>query len=38
MTWIEQNITTHKYDLNFSSQVFNVINNMPKGQETYTGL
>ena len=37
MTWIEQNITTHDYDLNLSSQMFSVINSMLKGRETYTG-
>ena len=31
MTWIQQNITTYNYDLNLSSQMFNVINNIPKG-------
>ena len=35
---MEQNITTPGYDLNLSSQMFNVINNLPKGRETYTGL
>ena len=38
MTWIEQNITTHNYDLNLSNQKFKVINNIPKGRETYAGL